>query len=811
MTPPYPGGQIGAGGELTIPSVRAINNTLRYDDGGVDVTVDPNAFSSMLATFSARDVGKTLVLCGAGPAGATLVTSILAYVGPHTLTLADAASTTVNAATFVFGTDDSAAIQYAVDALPTMTTGMELLFPNSRRRAYLTTVPIDVGARKITFRLSGGTWYAASTLFSVTEDTPGSTNHDGGCVSIFGCGLEQSKISYLLKSGNLIQQTQINGPKFRHLTIDALAANNTATCFALNSNFNVNISELTIQRFAVCVNLYGEASPDGRGGGFHLVNLQLKQYTLAGIMTSHAVDVHLTNISAYAVVNNPSLGWSLIVDTDTSGVYINTMAMGWGGMVIRNTLSVPGTFGGPPEWVFANNVIADSTSTVGILLDASLRTTGDVDGRGARGFHFINSWAAFSTTDGDDTVRLSGGSDISFTDCRVRVSRRHGFYVDGADNVRIINCLGVANNVGDVTNGAGIYLKSSLINLGVQIIGGRFGDAIESVGKQDWGVYVDATFLGPLTMIGVDLRDNEIGAWSDNGTGERQVIGNMMGTPGTMRDPPTVGDPLGNVNVLSMVKGRFQVGDGAFYADYKESSGPDDVSWFFDLQDCLRYIRAVDRFDFMIANNPLLRLALAGGNSIMIQSRPSAAGGLLNGLLNSSLDTDTGERFNIRGDGRLTWGDGSTVDVVLERAAATLLNLSSDFQTAGKVGAGIAPEAGWNFKTAAAKITTAMRLAYLASAGNVPMLASSLGDVITGPINLAAAAMVTGTLALGNGGTGATTAAGARAALDVYSKAEIDNFLANYYTASSVDGLLANKADKGVQTGTTSGHTHTQN
>jgi hypothetical protein len=65
-------------------------------------------------------------------------------------------------------------------------------------------------------------------------------------------------------------------------------------------------------------------------------------------------------------------------------------------------------------------------------------------------------------------------------------------------------------------------------------------------------------------------------------------------------------------------------------------------------------------------------------------------------------------------------------------------------------------------------------------------------------------------LALTEGGTGATSASGARSTLSLYSISEVDTLLANYYTKSEVDGLLLGKASviHGHSASSTSNHTH---
>ena len=71
----------------------AKGDTLSYGDGTVGA--GSTAFSSATATFTAADVGKTIIIDYAGAAGAPLVTTIAAFVDAHHVTLGATATTAV--------------------------------------------------------------------------------------------------------------------------------------------------------------------------------------------------------------------------------------------------------------------------------------------------------------------------------------------------------------------------------------------------------------------------------------------------------------------------------------------------------------------------------------------------------------------------------------------------------------------------------------------------------------------------------------------------------------------------------------------
>ncbi len=81
------------------------------------------------AVFKSTDVGKVIVVSGAGVAGAPLKTTILTFTSSTQVTLNANASTSVTTANIVWGTDDTAAIQSAILAAYDALSG-NVYFPN---------------------------------------------------------------------------------------------------------------------------------------------------------------------------------------------------------------------------------------------------------------------------------------------------------------------------------------------------------------------------------------------------------------------------------------------------------------------------------------------------------------------------------------------------------------------------------------------------------------------------------------------------------------------------------------------------------
>jgi hypothetical protein len=79
------------------------------------ITSGTAALTSATSVWDASDVGLPINVVGAGPAGATLTTTILAYVSGTSVTLAANASTTVTTGNAYWGTDCTAAFQAALN------------------------------------------------------------------------------------------------------------------------------------------------------------------------------------------------------------------------------------------------------------------------------------------------------------------------------------------------------------------------------------------------------------------------------------------------------------------------------------------------------------------------------------------------------------------------------------------------------------------------------------------------------------------------------------------------------------------------
>jgi hypothetical protein len=94
--------------------------------GDVSVTNGSAVITSASGKFVAGDVGKHIMINGAiGSANIPLITTIASYQSATQVTLAATASVTLGSLAAIWGTDDTAAIQQAIDAATTYATANE--------------------------------------------------------------------------------------------------------------------------------------------------------------------------------------------------------------------------------------------------------------------------------------------------------------------------------------------------------------------------------------------------------------------------------------------------------------------------------------------------------------------------------------------------------------------------------------------------------------------------------------------------------------------------------------------------------------
>lgn len=137
------------GDRISVKDFGAQGNGINRFDGSI---ISGSAvLTSSSGTFSVADIGKPIVVSGAGTTGSPLVTTIAAVGSATSATLSASASTTISGASYVYGTDDTASINSAVSAVSQ--SGGTIFFP---RGVYMLTSTISHNSQYIVFEGAGG-------------------------------------------------------------------------------------------------------------------------------------------------------------------------------------------------------------------------------------------------------------------------------------------------------------------------------------------------------------------------------------------------------------------------------------------------------------------------------------------------------------------------------------------------------------------------------------------------------------------------------------------------------------------------------
>ena len=227
----------------------AVADYAEFTDGAI--TVSTNILSSATAGFSAADVGKKIVVAGAGTAGAALETTIAGFTSSTVVTLGSNASTTVSGATFGFGTDNYPAFLASLSLT-------EILIPRGLYFIGSTwTVPggVSVWSRRGLFHPSSGTQLvfppSVSTCVSLGDSgtagngfslsAKGFTVTRAAGVGVTGTGINVERL-YCVTLEDMKSEASSTGFRFKASDTRGLWVNavriNTARCTDVDMEFD---------------------------------------------------------------------------------------------------------------------------------------------------------------------------------------------------------------------------------------------------------------------------------------------------------------------------------------------------------------------------------------------------------------------------------------------------------------------------------------------------------------------------------------------------------------------------------------------
>lgn len=343
--------------------------------------------------FAAGDVGKAIMVKGAGPTGiTTLVTTVSGFTDSGHLTLAATASTTISGATVMWATDDTAAFQAAVNAATTYAQAhggyAEVVVPPAANRFY--------GIAGALSHANAGNAQITLPVIPTTADT----------VTIALVGTQ---------SGNAIRHWLQTVPQL---------GGSCMVSFGVYPSIGAQASDISANGQSAMIG--GPTGPNGYGTATFLFSNMCVVIKGMSLVTTH---------SNYGLGYGAAWLWGVdeanIADTGygTTGVYNNGNGELSGSGV--NTLSSGGSIGiGLPATSNQNNVSMDRVTCGGGYTYGLLAT----EHSDLKGCHIFYCWAALcpvgSWHDGSATANTSSHK-IRFTQVGIE-GCAHSLFILGA-------------------------------------------------------------------------------------------------------------------------------------------------------------------------------------------------------------------------------------------------------------------------------------------------------------------------------------------------------------------------------------------
>ena len=264
--------------------------------GAVMVTGAPNTLTCANATFVAGDVGKVIVVQGAGAAGANLVTTIAARVSATVVTTTDACSTNVGSSFIRWGTNDAVAIQAAITYAAPLKRA--IYFP-------------------------GGDYISAATLsYSTSGDTGLAMMGDGRNLSrVFFTGGTDG-FSYTSTSTSSARG-ELNVRDLGIYATAPLTGSGLKGVWATGGNLQPTLSVFDCTIFSEMGGYFTKIVSGDNAQNTTISNPQFLGEVSGSVKTTHGV--HLTGNSTIARVMGGAIieaGTGVLAEGDTEGVYV---------------------------------------------------------------------------------------------------------------------------------------------------------------------------------------------------------------------------------------------------------------------------------------------------------------------------------------------------------------------------------------------------------------------------------------------------------------------------------------------------------
>ena len=389
----------------------------------------------------------------------------------------------------------------------------------------------DMGAKinaAVTYLVASAATYGKIMIPAGNFNVSTTIGLASGCF-LEGCGSSTTFLNWVGSSSGVMvdEPAQSNGWGISHLQLQTTSSGGTATAIKMAACNNVLIDDVIINGagyatgWGTGIYVTGDGS-SATSNSVQIRNCRVANYSVAGIQVDHAIDLFVTDCTAYAGSSSDTTAINILCDSGISGAYFKNISTGNG----KNGLKVQSSFGGssatyngPPWAMFFTDCLFDSLSGGdGILFDSSLGAN-VVDAR------FCDCWVASSV---DHNVHISGGQKINWQGGTIRAASLNGVLIDSAnvDYVTIDGAYITSNNTSATSNTNGVTISAAASN--VSVVNSFIGNITEPFGggSQSYGVYVSANAPN-FVCVNNNLTANSTGPLYTTSTATQLIAGNL--------------------------------------------------------------------------------------------------------------------------------------------------------------------------------------------------------------------------------------------------------------------------------------------
>ena len=368
-------------------------------------------------------------------------------------------------------TDDTAAIQAAIDAVPSI--GGEVWFPAG---AYLYSTLTVTQKHDITLTGAGGAILRKSSA-------------TGYGLNLVGT----SSVDYMLRF------------RLVNLILDASVTQTSGAFLRAKHQRNLIIDRVWLEDCYIGMQV--DAGHIIEVSNFYIRNPINRGFLLASPgEVSKAIGIFLSNGTVEGTSGNTT-ATGIRVDSGVSGLYLQNVDVTQGATGIYVVDGTPGD--GAPEFLFMTNTSADQTNAAGWQFD------------GGKSIELHNCWGASSAT--DNGLVQNGATGVRVIGGRFQNNDHHGILIQSGSETHILGALCAKNSVEGANSFDGIHVAANVSEF--QLVGNRCGNITGfGSGTQGRGIQIAAGTSTNYAVVGNDLHGNGTEGFTNGATGSSFVV-----------------------------------------------------------------------------------------------------------------------------------------------------------------------------------------------------------------------------------------------------------------------------------------------